>query len=79
VPVATSGRTSLGEVAGEAAVLFDPESEDAIAAAIRRLLDDRELAARLSREGERQAARFSWDRTAELAVASYRRALGKAE
>jgi glycosyltransferase involved in cell wall biosynthesis len=79
VPVATSGRTSLGEVAGEAAVLFDPESEDAIAAAIRRLLDDRELAVRLSREGERQAARFSWDRTAELAVASYRRALGKAE
>jgi glycosyltransferase involved in cell wall biosynthesis len=76
LPVATSGRTSLAEVAGDAALLFDPEDEASIAAAIDRLLTDRELAARLSAAGPEQAARFTWDRTAELTVASYRRALG---
>jgi glycosyltransferase involved in cell wall biosynthesis len=78
IPVATSGRTSLAEVAGNAAVLFDPENEEAIAKAITRLLGDDQLAARLAHEGERQAARFTWDRTAELAVASYRLALDTA-
>jgi glycosyltransferase involved in cell wall biosynthesis len=75
LPVATSGRTSLAEVAGDAALLFDAEDEGSIAAAIDRLLHDRELAARLSAAGPSQAARFTWDRTAELALASYRRAL----
>jgi glycosyltransferase involved in cell wall biosynthesis len=78
VPVATSGRTSLAEVAGDAALLFDPEDEASIAAAIERLLSDRELAERLERAGLEQAARFTWDRTADLTVASYRRALGEA-
>jgi glycosyltransferase involved in cell wall biosynthesis len=75
LPVATSGRTSLAEVAGDAALLFDAEDEASIAAAVDRLLHDRELAARLAAAGPEQAARFTWDRTAELTVASYRRAL----
>jgi glycosyltransferase involved in cell wall biosynthesis len=76
IPVATSGRTSLAEVAGDAALLFDAEDEGSIAGAIDRLLHDRELAARFSAAGPHQAARFTWDRTAELTVASYRRAVG---
>jgi glycosyltransferase involved in cell wall biosynthesis len=76
VPVATSGRTSLAEVAGDAALLFDPEDEASIASAIGRVLADGELAGRLARAGVEQAARFSWARTAELTVSSYRRALG---
>jgi glycosyltransferase involved in cell wall biosynthesis len=76
LPVATSGRTSLAEVAGDAALLFDPEDEASIAAAIERLLGDQQLADTLVRAGAEQAARFSWDRTAELTVASYRRAVG---
>jgi glycosyltransferase involved in cell wall biosynthesis len=75
LPVATSGRTSLAEVAGDAALLFVPEDEASIAAAIERLLGDEQLARRLRAAGPEQAARFSWDRTAELTVASYRRAL----
>jgi glycosyltransferase involved in cell wall biosynthesis len=74
VPVATSGRTSLAEVAGDAALLFDPEDEASIADAIARLLSDTELAGRLARAGAERAAGFTWDRTAELTVASYRRA-----
>ena len=75
VPVATSGRASLAEVAGDAALLFDPEDERSIAAAMQRLLDDRELADRLRRAGREQAARFSWEAAAEGTVASYRRTL----
>jgi glycosyltransferase involved in cell wall biosynthesis len=75
VPVACSNRSSLPEVAGEAALLFDPEDVAAIAGAIERLLSDRELADRLARAGREQAARFSWERTAEQTVESYRRAL----
>jgi glycosyltransferase involved in cell wall biosynthesis len=75
VPVACSNRSSLPEVAGDAALLFDPEDVGAITAAIERLLTDRELAERLARAGREQAARFSWERAATQTVESYRRAL----
>jgi glycosyltransferase involved in cell wall biosynthesis len=75
VPVATTERASLAEVSGDAALLFDPEDERSIAAAIERLLGDRELAERLRAAGRAQAACFSWEAAAEGTVASYRRAL----
>ncbi len=76
VPVACSNASSLPEVAGEAALLFDPHDQDAIAAAIGRLLSDRAESARLRALGSEQATRFSWKRTAQLTLDSYRRALG---
>jgi glycosyltransferase involved in cell wall biosynthesis len=75
IPVATSGRTSLAEVAGEAALLFDAEDERSIAAAIQRLLHEEGLPERLAAAGLAQAANFTWDAAAERTVASYRRAL----
>jgi glycosyltransferase involved in cell wall biosynthesis len=75
VPVACSNRSSLPEVAGDAALLFDPEDVDAIRSTLERLLTDRELAERLRVAGREQAAGFSWERTAELTVACYERAL----
>jgi glycosyltransferase involved in cell wall biosynthesis len=75
VPVATSNRASLSEVAGDAALLFDPEDEASIATAIERILADRELAERLGAAGVAQAAGFTWEAAAEGTVASYRRAL----
>jgi glycosyltransferase involved in cell wall biosynthesis len=75
VPVACSARSSLPEVAGDAALLFDPEDVAAIASAMERLLSDRALAERLARAGRERAATFSWERTAKLTVESYRRAL----
>jgi glycosyltransferase involved in cell wall biosynthesis len=75
VPVATSGRASLAEVAGDAALIFDPESEPSIAGAIERLLADDELRRRLGDAGRERAAGFTWERTAELTVETYRRAL----
>jgi glycosyltransferase involved in cell wall biosynthesis len=75
VPVACSDRSSLPEVAGHAALLFDPEDVEAIRAALERLLADSALRARLSEAGRERAAGFTWRRTAELTAASYERAL----
>jgi glycosyltransferase involved in cell wall biosynthesis len=75
LPVACSAASSLPEVAGDAALLFDPLSVDAIAAAIDHLLGDAALRARLIARGREQVKRFSWERTAAATAASYRRAL----
>jgi glycosyltransferase involved in cell wall biosynthesis len=75
VPVACSDRSSLPEVAGDAALLFDPEDVEAIRAALERLLGDSRLRAHLSKAGRERAAGFTWRRTAELTAASYERAL----
>ncbi len=75
VPVACSGRGALTEVAGDAALRFDPESEASIAAAIERLLSDPAEAARLSAAGRAHAARYTWRATAAGTLASYRRTM----
>jgi glycosyltransferase involved in cell wall biosynthesis len=76
VPVITSNRSSLPEVAGGAALLVDPDDPAAIAHALRELTGDSALRARLVRAGHARAEQFSWAQTADLTVASYRRALG---
>jgi glycosyltransferase involved in cell wall biosynthesis len=76
VPVACSNASSLPEVAGEAALLFDPRDEAAIAAALRQLLEDQALRERLRVSGLARVAEFTWERTARLTLESYRRALG---
>jgi glycosyltransferase involved in cell wall biosynthesis len=77
VPVATSDRASLPEVAGDAALLFDPADPAGIAQTIETLLADRELAARLGEAGRARAATFTWKRTAEQTLASYERATAR--
>jgi glycosyltransferase involved in cell wall biosynthesis len=75
VPVACSNASSLPEVAGDAALLFDPHDEDAIAVALRRLLDDGALREQLRTRGLARMGEFTWRRTARLTLESYRRAL----
>jgi glycosyltransferase involved in cell wall biosynthesis len=75
VPVACSNASSLPEVAGEAALLFDPHDEAAIAEALQRLLGDRALREQLRSRGLDRVSEFTWERTARLTLASYRRAL----
>jgi glycosyltransferase involved in cell wall biosynthesis len=75
VPVACSNASSLPEVAGDAALLFDPHDEEAAAAAIVRLLGDEALRTRLLALGTQRAASFTWENTARLTLDSYARAL----
>jgi glycosyltransferase involved in cell wall biosynthesis len=76
VPVACSNRSSLPEVAGDAAMLFDPQDVGQIAAAVERVLYDEPLAAGLRERGLRRAREFTWERTARLTLDVYARALG---
>ena len=62
-PVACSNTSSLLEVAGDAALLFDPFSVPALAAALRQALLSSALRHDLSQRGLRQASQFSWERT----------------
>ena len=76
VPVACSNASSLPEVAGDAALLFDPHDERAIAAAIETLLSrDDDTRARMVEAGIERARRFTWERTAAATLDSYARAL----
>jgi glycosyltransferase involved in cell wall biosynthesis len=76
-PVACSNATSLPEVAGDAALYFEPTDTLAITSAIERLLNDEALRERLRTEGPAQASKFSWRATAEGTLASYRRAFAE--
>jgi glycosyltransferase involved in cell wall biosynthesis len=64
-PVVASDRTSIPEVVGNAGILCNPEKPEEIAAALQRVLDDTALAVELRKLGLAQAARFSWERTAD--------------
>jgi glycosyltransferase involved in cell wall biosynthesis len=77
VPVACSNIGAVAEVAGDAALRFDPHSPRAIAAAVSRLLGDRAEAGRLRAAGAARAATFTWEKTAHGTLASYERALGR--
>jgi glycosyltransferase involved in cell wall biosynthesis len=64
-PVVASNRSSLPEVLGDAALLADPADVDAWTAALRRVLGDEALRAKLIERGRRRAAELTWGRTAE--------------
>jgi glycosyltransferase involved in cell wall biosynthesis len=75
VPVACSNTSSLPEVAGDAALLFDPEKPEEIAAAMERLLAGGEEIERLRVAGRERARGFTWEATARATAESYERAL----
>ena len=70
VPTACSSIPPLREVAGDAALLFDPLNEDAIAEALERIVSDEGLRARLAVAGPERARGFTWQRAAELTLAA---------
>ncbi len=69
VPVVCSRASSLPEVAGEAALLVDPNDTHGLAAAICRVLEGVQLARTLRAKGLEQAARFSWEQAARTTLA----------
>jgi glycosyltransferase involved in cell wall biosynthesis len=69
IPVACSSIAPLREIAGEAALFFDPSTEAEIASAIDRIMDDEELRGTLASAGPARAQSFSWDRTARETLA----------
>jgi glycosyltransferase involved in cell wall biosynthesis len=77
VPVVAADRAALPEVAGGAALLFDPDDPAAVAAALERVLYDDALAADLRERGRARARRFTWRATAQGIDAVIDSALGE--
>jgi glycosyltransferase involved in cell wall biosynthesis len=71
VPVLTSRRSALAEVAGDAALLVDPEDTSAIADGLKRLAGSAELRRDLVSRGRQRAAGFTWETTAAKTWAVY--------
>jgi len=63
-PVACSKVSSMPEVAGDAAILFDPDDEGSIASAIRSIICGTDLRKDLAARGLERSRQFSWARTA---------------
>lgn len=77
--VATTGG-GLSEVVSDAGILVSPGDEDALARAIRTLIDDPERRRRVGRAGrERMTSEFCWEETARETVAEYRRTIAHAD
>jgi alpha-1,3-rhamnosyl/mannosyltransferase len=74
VPVLTSNVSSLPEVAGEAALLVDPDDPGSIAAGLRELLDDEDLRNVLRAAGTARVTKFTWQRSARETAAVLRHA-----
>jgi alpha-1,3-rhamnosyl/mannosyltransferase len=72
VPVACSNIPCLSETVRDAALLFNPEHSEDIAAAVERVLGDENLRADLRIRGLRRAAELSWDEAARQALKAYR-------
>jgi glycosyltransferase involved in cell wall biosynthesis len=70
-PVVCSNRSSLPEVAGDAALLCDPQDVEELARAIEQALTDRAVRAVLQQRGLVRAAQFSWDQTAQQTLHVY--------
>jgi glycosyltransferase involved in cell wall biosynthesis len=68
IPVAMADSTALPEIGGEAGWYFDPNSEDAIANTIRRLLDDPAERARRAMLGRAIAGHYRWQNSNDLLV-----------
>jgi glycosyltransferase involved in cell wall biosynthesis len=77
VPVACANVTALPEVAGDAALLFDPADQGAIADALRRLWTDEALRKELAERGTRRVAGLTWGSVARRYRALYRLAAGR--
>ena len=65
IPVVTSNRSALPEVAGDAALLVDPERADALAEALRRLTTDELLRADLIKRAHARASQFTWKKAVQ--------------
>ena len=74
-PVACSNSSSLPEVVGDAARLFDPLDLDSIRCALESVLESPTAATELTNRGRIRRQQFSWRRCAEKTVDIYRRVL----
>ncbi len=72
-PVIAANTSSLPEIMGRDDSMFDPFSEEIIAAKIGEVLTNDDFRSELIRHGADQAKKFSWDKSAKWAIEAYER------
>lgn len=77
IPVITSNRASLPEVAGDAGIMVDPDDVDGMRTCMLHLIEDKDEATRRSVLGIERARQFTWQACAEKTLAVYKKAIGK--
>lgn len=70
-PVITSNLSSMKEIAGEAALLVDPENIEGLAGAISKVCRNKKFRESMISQGIKRAAEFSWDKTALQTLEAY--------
>ena len=75
LPVLTSNRSALAEVAGDAAVLVNPESVEELTEALGKMIADESLRQELKQKGLARAAAFTWPKAVESTWNVYRELL----
>lgn len=78
VPIVTSNRSALPEVAGDAALLVDPLDTDALSRALAQLSEDGDLRRELAQQGEARVREFSWAKAVRETWAVYQDVLTRA-
>jgi glycosyltransferase involved in cell wall biosynthesis len=73
-PVVTAATSACPEIAGDAALLVDPDDVAGLASAMQRISFDEGLAEELRQKGFRRAASFSWEHSARTLLEELRRA-----
>jgi glycosyltransferase involved in cell wall biosynthesis len=76
-PVIASNIATFRETLGSAAQLFEPNDVEGLARSIVEILGDEDRRRTLSRSGLEQAAKFSWERTAQLTLEVYREVMSQ--
>jgi glycosyltransferase involved in cell wall biosynthesis len=76
IPVITSNRSALPEVAGDAALLIDPESREHLVDALLRLTGDPQLRESLANLGRTHATLYPWQLAVDTTYSVYRELLG---
>ena len=76
-PVVASNVTAMPEVAGDSAVLVDPESVDDIAAGMARMMANTDEKEQLVAKGKARAEQYSWARNCDEYLAIYERVAGR--
>jgi glycosyltransferase involved in cell wall biosynthesis len=77
VPVIASNRSALPEVVGDAAVLVDPDSSEALGMALRELTINVDWCRELARRGTARARMFTWEKAVRETWDVYRAVLGQ--
>ncbi|HEY6293716.1 MAG TPA: glycosyltransferase family 1 protein [Terriglobia bacterium] len=70
IPLMSSNRSSLPEIAGDAALYFDPESVEEMSVVMERLLTDSAIREQLAARGLEHAKQFSWEACARTTLAA---------